>query len=286
MFSLKVKNAQDAEMELTGKETVYQITKIEGLNPPKATVNISAIAGMDGGIFNSSRLNTRNLVITIRINGDVETNRLTLYKFFRAKEKVTIYFSNASRDVFIEGYVESFECGLFTRSEIAQISIICPYPYFSALDDMVTAFQTVNPLFTFPFSIASDDPVVISEVGSNTSVMIDNESETSCGVSIEASIRKVINKLEIKNITTGDGITLQKAFAIGDVIFIETTPGKKNARLVRSGVSQSLVTAITIGSVFFQLVPGDNEIAFLADNAFDALAADLTFRYRRIYEGV
>ena len=79
MFTARVRNDAGEEITLTGRETEYQIIRIEGLNPPPAQVNLVPLVAMDGARYNSARLETREIVLTIRINGAVETNRLRLY---------------------------------------------------------------------------------------------------------------------------------------------------------------------------------------------------------------
>ena len=103
MFAAKIQNASGDVMTLTGKEPKYQIIDIQGLNPPAAQINTSTIVGMDGAVFNSSKLQTRNLVLTIKINGDVELNRLRLYSYFRTKEWCKFYYTNDSLEVTIDG---------------------------------------------------------------------------------------------------------------------------------------------------------------------------------------
>ena len=56
MFSLKVENAKGAILELTNDETNFQVTNVEGLNPPNAPINTSDFANGDGSAFNSSKI--------------------------------------------------------------------------------------------------------------------------------------------------------------------------------------------------------------------------------------
>ena len=146
MFTLKVENSKGAILELTDNEENYQITKISGLNPPNANINTSNYANSDGFSFDSSRIPNRQVVITVYINGDVEKNRLTLYKYFRNKEWCKIYYESESRNVYIEGYVQTLEVSPFDMKQIAQISILCPNPYFKDLEK-VCAFSSICLLF-------------------------------------------------------------------------------------------------------------------------------------------
>ena len=105
MYTLQVKNDRDNMLTLTGNPH-YNVYKIEGLNPPQATVNSSVNSTTDGITVNSVRVESRNIVIFMTIEGEVEKNRINLYKYFPVKKTVTLYFENGSRSVFIEGVVE------------------------------------------------------------------------------------------------------------------------------------------------------------------------------------
>ena len=97
MFSLEVENKQGTKLKLTQNESNYQVTKIEGLTPPKAKIVTTTVANMDGEKFKSSKLEARNLVLTIKLNGDVEANRLALYDFFENGQYCKIYYSNKNK---------------------------------------------------------------------------------------------------------------------------------------------------------------------------------------------
>ena len=99
MYILKVENITNNVLTLTQRESDFQVLQIDGLNPPNAQINRSTVAGLDGSKFNSSKLNERNIVITIKLNGDIEKNRLYLYSFFNTKRWCKIYYKNESLDV-------------------------------------------------------------------------------------------------------------------------------------------------------------------------------------------
>ena len=287
MFSAKIENSSGNVLTLTGNEPVYQVIDITGLNPPNAQINTTTIVGLDGAVFNSSKLETRNLVLTIKINGDIETNRLLLYSYFKTKDKCKFYYTNDSRDVSIEGYVESVECGLFTNNELAQISIICPYPYFKSLTEIVTDFSNVNPQFVFPFSINLGSPVVISTYDETSGIAVYNGSETDTGVEIVINVLDSVSSIELKNTSTGDDFEVNFSFLANDTIIVNTNKGKKSVNLIRNGVIQSLFSALQQGSVFFQLSTGVNNFEYLVDgSAANNNDVTITFKYYNIYRGV
>lgn len=129
------------------------ITSIEGLGPANANVNTTEIASGDGSIFNSSRLQERNIVMNLRFMfaPDIETVRLLTYKYFPIKRPLIFKIETDNRLCETLGYVESNEPNIFSEVEDTEISIICPDPYFYSISNNLTVFSGVRPLFEFPF---------------------------------------------------------------------------------------------------------------------------------------
>lgn len=286
MFTAKIENSSGQSLTLSQNEQDYQIISITGLNPPKANINMTAIAGMDGSKFNSSKINTRNIVITLKLNGDVEANRLALYQMFRVKEPCTFYYQTESRNVFINGYVETVEVNLFSRSELMQISIICPYPYFKSMATIVADISDRAAAFVFPFSINIGEPIPFSVYVENRETGVVNDSESETGVTVQIDVLDSVNKIQIKNTNTQEAITLQYSFQEGDKITINTQKGSKSVQLTREGEISNIFSALQQGSVFFQLHPGVNPFTYLVDNGTNDDDVFITFNYSNSYRGV
>lgn len=286
MYTAKIENRNGIVQILTGDEPTYQVLDIVGLNPPKAQINTTTIVGLDGAVFNSAKLETRNIVLTIKINGDVETNRLHLYSLFRTKEWCRFYYSNGSRDVWIDGYVDSVECGLFTNDEQAQISIICPYPYFKSVDEIIDDISNTVAAFHFPFSINVNEPIPFSTFELARETVVYNDSSSETGLEIEVYFSNTVNKIEIKNTRTGEDFTLVYPFVDGDRVVINTNKGQKSVRLIRDGETINLFSALQKGSVFFQLTAGDNVFSYLADDGTSNNSVHIIFRHYTQYRGV
>ena len=283
MYQLSVQTADGELLTMTGKEPIYQVTNIVGLNPPKAQINTTAIAGMDGAIFNSSKLNTRNIVITCKINGDVEKNRLNLYRYFRTKEFVRVYYSNDTLDVYIDGYVDTVECGLFAKSETAQISIICPYPYFRSVSQKIVDSSHSVGAFTFPWYINAGAPVVISTYDSSDAINAYNETDSTADAEIEIYLDTDCASVELKNASTDADFRLDYPFLAGDTIYISSA--SKRVTLLRGDERVNLMPYLTIGSRFFRLAVGNNLIYYLIDGAVSN-AAYIVIVYNDNYRGV
>ena len=286
MFILKVENAKGSVIELTNNEENYQVTDISGLNPPNANINTSNYANGDGSAFNSSKITDREIVITVYINGDISRNRLTLYKHFRNKEWCKIYYTDDSRDVFIEGYVQAFEVPRFVKKEVAQISIICPNPYFKDVETIIKSISKIIKRFTFPFSINIDKPIPFSSFELEKVTNVINDSESATGLIIDVRFLGTVNKLEIRNVDTGENFILDYEFQKNDKLVINCNRGSKSVILTRDAVEYNLIPRIKSGSTFFQLEIGDNNFSFLADDGNDDILVDIHFNYYKVYLGV
>lgn len=139
-------------IELTNPwEHDLAITNIDGIGPAEATINTTDYASTDGSFFNSARVENRNIVISIKPLGNVEHNRHVIYDYFPTKKPVTLLITADEREVEITGYVEHNEVNIFDSFETAQISIICPNPFFHTPGDGINEiFSGIDAEFEFP----------------------------------------------------------------------------------------------------------------------------------------
>ena len=284
MFTCKVENTRNNILTLTQNEDNFQVLKITGLNPPKAQINTTKMATLDGKKFNSSTLNERNIVITVKLNGDVEKNRIRLYSFFRPKEWCKFYYKNNSRNVFIEAYTENVECDLFTNNEVMQISLLCPEPYFKDIQEIIDDISKILSKFEFPFSI-DEDGIEFSTLDTSKITNVHNSSEMDTGVIIDIDIYSHIEKLLIKNTSTGETLTLNYQFQSNDKVTINTNKGHKSIKLVRNAETINIFSAIEKGSKFFRLNIGDNFFSYLADDGENDSFVHIVFRRNTLYGG-
>lgn len=282
MYTLKVKNDKEEVLNLSTHKG-YTVYKIEGLQPPAVAINSSKNATSDGSTVNSVSVNSRNIVIYAAIESPVEENRINLYKYFPLKKTVTLYFKNGTRDVYIEGKVELIECNLFEEKQRAQISLICPQPYFKAVEDIISYFSEVTPLFTFPFSIRSSG-MEISAVTSNIRKSIINTGDVDTGLIISMyAVGEVVNPV-IYNVFERTHIKLNITLQASDQIVINTNVGQKSIRLTRGGSSTNILGYMSPDSKWLTLGAGDNLFTFDADSGEANLM--LTFTTSLLYGGV
>ena len=152
MYTLIAQNKYGQQLELT-HNAAYSITNIDGISPPDGVINTTRNANADGSVFNSSYVDNRTITITLSINSPAEQNRINLYKYFKAKFPTRLYYSNATRNVYIDGYVQNIHIGFFDKKQVAQITILCPNPFFQDVNESLQEFINIEDLFEFPFSV-------------------------------------------------------------------------------------------------------------------------------------
>lgn len=128
MYEITIENRYGEKLCLT--DTSDYITKATGLGPVNSNIVTTTVANYGGEQYVSSRKQKRNIVLTIYVRNQVEENRIKLYRYIRSHDWIRVYYKNGTRDVYIDGYVESAEVDLFTQTQTMQVSIICPQPNF------------------------------------------------------------------------------------------------------------------------------------------------------------
>lgn len=282
MYTLSVKNNLGKELKLTNNPD-YIVYQIDGLTPPPATINSTVNATVDGSTITSTKLEDRNIVIYAALRGDIEASRLRLYEYFPSKKTVTLYFKNGSRDVYISGVVDTFECNQFSNPQVAQISIICPDPYFKDVHPLEMALSEVNPLFEFPFSIPAEGVEFSTYVINNRKTLI-NTSGVDTGVTIKLFATGTVVNPTIYNILTGQQMTLNITMQPADTILIDTNVNKKSITLIRTGESSNALGYMRPDSKWFVLSAGDNVFTFNCESGNENL--NITFSASVLYSGV
>lgn len=281
-YTLKVKNHNGYILNLTESKD-YTVYKIEGLQPPQVTIASAKRSVSDGSTINRLSVENRNIVIYMTIEGNVEANRINLYKYFPLKQYVTIYFENGVRDVSIEGVVEVIECDLFTNRQVAQISLICPQPYFKSAEDLITHFSSIGSLFQFPFSIA-EEGMEFSAIKTADRKAIVNTGDVENGIIIDLYAAGAVSKPTIYDVLNRTYIKLNCDLQPNDHIIINTNVDNKAITLIRNGESSNAMGYMSPDSKWLILNSGDNVFTYEAENGAENL--QVTFTTALLYGGV
>lgn len=287
------------KLELTKpEESGFIIVSVTGLGPGKANINTSEVSTTDGSLFNSARVPSRNIVISVRYlwKSTIEEARQLSYKYFPIKRKVTLLIETDNRMAEIEGYVESNDPDIFSSEEGSDISIICPSPFFyDAYENHTTSFSGVEPVFEFPFSNESltENLLEFAVIRDVTDRVINYKGDHEIGVTITIRAIGEAGDISIYNVDTGEVMHVYSSsiesltgsgIIAGDEITICTEVGKKSATLLREGQTTNILNCLNKDADWFQLVKGDNTFAYTAETGRNNLRLEI--QNRVIYEGV
>ena len=314
----------------------FSIAQITGITPGKATVNIQEIATLDGGMYSNSRMTTRNIVIDyifhdywggrwvrpssggpavyIENRRTIEEARQEFYRYFIVKKPVTIQIETDLRTYEIDGIVESNEPNIFSDMEGAQVSILCPVPYFRWVNEDPFGSSTLSDsvfypigLFSFPFS----DPVETREImfgdatgQSEQTSLIYYDGDVDTGVVFRA---KVLNQYDWNYITfdyygTGNNPSLQTRMQFnnrayradndgvgllpGDELVISTLKGNKYAVIYRGSEVIDAFPYLRVLDDWITFSKGTNHLTVMAGNAQSEPFGSITVEYPLLFSGV
>lgn len=244
------------------------VEEVLGLDPVKATLVSSSFANLDGAQFQSSRRETRNIILTLGIEPtdyetqNVRTIRTNLYSFFMPKSEVKLrFFMDDGLEVDITGRVESFETPLFVKDPQVVISIMCFDPDFIELDSIIISEDTVSDLTTF---------------------LISYPGTVETGILLTLLVDRALTEFTIYH-TPPDGVVRTLDFAAvlqaDDVLTINTVVGSKAITLTRSAVDTSLLYGMSPQSAWIELFKGNNQLRVFAEGAAIPFTIEYTVRY-------
>ena len=283
MYEFYVQNEYGQMIKLSEKIQEYSIIEISGLTPPNAQIYEMKNSNQDGNIANGASLEDRIVVVTFAINGPAEENRLELYKYFKIKKTHRLFFKNGSRDVYIDGILESFPIGLFDEKEIAQATFRCPDPYFKDFVEIDADISVIQKLFEFTFEI--EEPIPFSEFRIGEGQILINKGDVETGMVFKLyAVRGTVINPVIYNLDTGAKMQLETVMQEGDEIDISTIYMKKSIIRTRDNEETNLINAMTYDSSWLQLNPGGN--TFLVNADVGAINLDVYVDVNVLYQGV
>ena len=278
----------------------FAVKSVTGLGPVKATINTTEVATTDGTVYNSARLSSRNIVISLSYlwKPTIEHIRQLSYKYFPIKKKVTLLIETDNRIAKIDGYVESNDPTIFSKDEGSDISIICPNPFFYAVGESaenITTFSSTESLFEFPFCNDSliSDTLEMGSILNFTDKIVTYDGDYEVGVTIHIYSLGPATNISIYNTGTREMMKINtdklesiigSGLIAGDEIEIGTCQGNKYIKFLRDGESTNILNCLDKDTDWFKLAKGDNVFAFSADTG----ANNLQFKIRNqvIYEGI
>ena len=288
----------------------FLITDIKGITPNKADINFTSITTNDGGLYNSARIGTRNITMKLVYfpHPTIEQTRLLSYKYFPVKRPITLEFKTENRQAQIQGYVESNDINIFTKTEYSSISVVCPDPYFYSTGpdgEIDVVFAGTAPKMRFSFPSKSEGGTIVDGRGNTTKALLMGDIQTfreqvltyngdsEIGAEIIFRALGAVGNVTIYNRITNESMMVNadkiaeltgSGIIAGDVITIYTYRGNKQVLLLRNGITTNIINCLDKNTVWLQIRKGDNVFAFSATSG--AIDLQVEIKTKTIYEGL
>lgn len=276
------------------------VTGASGLGPADGTINTVNFATSDGALFNSSRIKSRDIELNLKfIGSDIEAVRHHLLRYFRVKHPITLDFITDYRHTYITGHVEKNEINIFSKEEGADITIVCPNPFFRLRDPAKgknsVRFTTSTPSFEFEFQDPdTDSPTLIfGEMTSTGETVVVYEGDADASTVVDIQFLGPATGVKLYNTTTQTRINIDtneiarllgSTIRAGDRLSISSGVGDKYVRAYRDGRLYNALSALDKDSDWIFLTPGDNLITVRADTGIDNVSAIISFE--NLYESI
>ena len=259
-------------------EFPYFLETIEGVTEVDGKVNTITSAYGVGSKYVSSSISERNIVITGSVKRDnITEKRQNLYKIFPKKDKGTLFYYEEDKAYKIEYYVESIE---FAKSKVVDkfvISLICPSPYFTDLEESQVQMSNWIPSFEFPLEIPEETGIEFGYKNVNSLVTIENDTNIEIGMKIVFTASDDVENPKLVNITTQEELEIEKSMTAGDVITVTTFINNKNIILTSNGEDININNYLKFGTKFLQIHTGSNTFKATAKTGKNSLVTEIYY---------
>ena len=263
----------------------FLLEDASGIYEQSAQVNITENTLTDGATYQSSVLQSRNIVLSLRDLNDHLANRQFLLSLFPPKSKGTLIFRDGDEERQTDYYVEKLTSDGIYSARRYQISLICPDPYFYDLEDYSVTLAAFVPNFTFTHEFLS----VKEELGyrqiNRLQDIKDEIGSDNIGITITIEASGAVQNPEVTRIESNEHIqigtdSMPLNMVARDKIIITTADNNKKIFLERNGTRTNISQYLAEDSTFIQLHRGDNTIGYSAASGIDSMVITITYRIR------
>lgn len=295
LSNIRAINLISEEIIYFGEE--YKIVHGLDLSGMPSTVSYSD-STFGGGDFQNSRIGVRPLSIEVqirRMNRDevsMEEARRLLYRVFSPYgSTVRMYFEDSQgNEYYLDGKPTSSpimspdkenDNAVYQR---VLIEMICVDPFiYAAEGNGVVNVSAFDNLWSFPLNI----PVEGMEFGSKrANYSTDYFLDTDIPIGVIANIAFIgpVNQVRIRNVDRNETLAVDATFDIGDKLYINTNPKRKQIQKIQGISVTNLMNKITASSKFPLIQTGNNTIVYAAGSGVENMVVQLEFQKR--YLGV
>ena len=264
----------------------FFLQTIDGIHKVAGTVTTISSAFGIGESYSGTSIKKRNIVITGIIKDNFSERRMLLYEMFPLKTEGTLYYYENDIKRKINYQVEDVDVEEKGMPRAFTISLICPNPYFTDIEENEASMATWTPKFCFP--MISEKGIGIEFATKNVTVMgtIENNTNIEFGVTIVFTANGHVKDPYLVNVETQEQISIDIEMEAGDEIFITTQKGEKYIFYIpdSTGIAEDINYKMKYGSKFLQMHTGINTLRAGAEEEEENLITHVY--YYNEYEAV
>lgn len=290
MFKLVFTNSRGESIELFSSP--FRLIRVEGLGDVGANIQTQKSPYQDGTTLIDTTLDERFPVIELKITGrdsiELATNRRKLSSVFNPKlgeGTLKRIADDGTHEIkVVAESVPFFPDGAGNRGSTYQKALInlrAPNPYWEDVQSTQNEMAVFVGMFEFPIEIDHELGMEFGEQGEK--IIINNPSDAPAPVRIEFNGPALNPK--VTNLTTGEYMLVNRMINAEQKLVLDTEFGNKRVEIHdENGMVENAFHWIDLGSTFWQLQQGDNEIQYEADVGMDTAKVLITHKNR--YVGV
>lgn len=273
-----------------GDNAPYILTKVEGMGAVSTNIHTQKSPYQDGVTYIDNTLEPRTPAIEVVIlaenEEEMEHYRRKLLQVFNPKlgpGKLIYEIGNIKREIeAISELAPVFpDAGDFKETmQPGLIQLYCPNPLW--LDEFETSEEMADWIGGFAFALQL--PTMFAGRSSRQNKVIHNAGDVDTPIRFE--FLGAAKNPKIVNADTGEYIKVNRTIGDNEKLIITTEFGNKKVVLKNliTGEETNAFGWIDLGSTFFQLKPGDNQLTYDADEGKEN--AKVWIKWRNRYVGV
>lgn len=278
-------NARGQSVDL-GDTPPFVLSAIDGLGDVAAINQTQKAPSQDGSTYINSVLDERFITMEVGIVAPSQAELSNTRQFFSSvfnpklgEGTLTYIFGDKTKEIAaVPEHVPVFPSGADNRIRNIQraiVSLRCPNPYWTTrkIADQLVVWESG---LTFPLRL----PTKFASQSESKAKILLNDGDVDTPVNITFN-GPATSPIKVINQTTGDFIEVKQSLLADEKLEINTAFGQKRVtKVLADGTKQNAFHHITLGSSFFQLVPGNNLIDYSTGADYERAGVHIIWRNR------
>ena len=206
----------------------FFLISAEGLYKVEGDVSTTSNAFGIGESYDGTNIPKRPVVITGIIKDNFVQKREILRNMFPLDSYGTLYYYEEDIERKIDYIVEDLDVEEKGIPRTFTISLICPYPYFTDIEESLVSISSWVPEFIFPIISDSETGFIFGTKNITTMGLIENVSNIEFGMTIHFIANGELTNPYLINVETQEKIFMETSMKRGDEIIITTHRNNRN----------------------------------------------------------